>query len=222
MTIIKARTDALGAEFLLTAHNCADTFGAAPTDHWFAELPTENIMETFSLSEVNEFVSRLNDDLDRCDNGEGMECETIDAALKHYAASCCNFVQQVQQWGKDVFSGKIEFDPQVEREWKTRGDQLYHRAIEMQTVGQNAESEIPCHILDGQGELAAALWNMYRILYENWVTPRPSVGPAPRLGASITVDEEARKQIESLAPLPPGWKPNHIRQALILRKLRAT
>ena len=38
--------------------------------------------------------------MDRCDNGEGMECATLDDSLVHDGDLCLRLVGRIQLWGK--------------------------------------------------------------------------------------------------------------------------
>ena len=46
---------------------------------------------------MRSFTADLENRLTRCDNGEGMECATLDAALQHYTESCCRFAEEVRR-----------------------------------------------------------------------------------------------------------------------------
>jgi hypothetical protein len=48
-------------------------------------------MTTFDLVEVRGFAANLDERIQQCDNGEGMECSNLDDTLRHYAALCCEF-----------------------------------------------------------------------------------------------------------------------------------
>ena len=176
-------------------------------------------MTTFDLAEVRNFAAGLGASMNRCDNGEGMECASLDDTLRHYAALCCEFREGVRQWGRAVFAGRVAFDPEVERVWLDEGVRLYSRAVEMSAYGQTAE--VPCYMLDGQAVLQSALWDMYRLL-ENWVTPRLAVGPSARQGLALTpaASEEVRRRIEALPPLPTNWRPSDPRQQRQFDRLR--
>lgn len=176
-------------------------------------------MTTFDLVEVRNFTAELGARMNRCDNGEGMECASLDDALRHYAALCCQFREGVRQWGQAVFAGRVAFDPAVESVWLTEGVQLYARAIEMLAYGQKAE--VPCYVLEGQAVLQSALWELGRLL-GGWVAPKVAVGPAARQGLPSSADtaEETRKRIESLPPLPADWQPADLRQRGQFKKLR--
>jgi hypothetical protein len=175
-------------------------------------------MTTFDLAEVRVFAADLNTRMQRCDNGEGMECATLEADLRFYANLCCEFSGQIRQWGRAVFYGCVEFDSEVERVLKEEGRRLRSRAMESLDRGQKAE----CYILDEHDRLQSALWDLDRLL-KNWVTPKPAVGPSARqVHANLdpAVVEEGRRRIESLPPLPADWQPDDPRQQAMYRKLR--
>jgi hypothetical protein len=163
-------------------------------------------MTTFDFSDVRNFADDLNARMTRCDNGEGLECATLDAMLKHYADLCCRFVEAVRSWGRGVFQGTIAFDPKVEQLFKEEGDKLFSRASEVFILGQNAE--IPCFELDGQPGLQSALWRLGYLLAD-WVTPRLAVNPATRNRHELSEAElnESRSHLKALNPLPADWKP---------------
>jgi hypothetical protein len=168
-------------------------------------------MKTFDLAEVREFTTNLDAQMDRCDNGEGMECASLDAALIHYTTLCCDYLNGVRQWGRGVFSGRVSFDQEVEQLWLAEGWRLLDRATEMLLYGQSAE--IPCYTLDGQKLLQSALWELLRML-EGWVTPKLAVRPSARQDPPLSpvAAEEALRRIESLPPLPENWQPDDPRQ----------
>lgn len=176
-------------------------------------------MTAFDLAEVRSFAADLDARMNRCDNGEGMECASLDDALRHYAALCCEFRESVRQWGRAVFAGRVAFDPEVERVWLDEGVRLYSRAVETLAYGQQAEG--PCYTLDGQAVLQSALWDMYQLI-RKWVTPKLAVGPSARQGLPLipAVSEEVRRRIDALPPLPADWQPSDPRQQSQLKRLR--
>ena len=178
----------------------------------------EVAMTTFDLSEVLGFAADLDSQMDRCDNGEGIECSTLDAALVRYANLCCKFRDQVREWGRAVFSGRVAYDPDVECAWLDEALRVYKRATDMWTHGQ--ESEGQCYILEGRIFLQAALWDLYRLL-SGWVTPKLAVGPSARrerAAANGPFTDEVRRRVASLPPLPSSWQPDHVSQRALYRK----
>lgn len=176
-------------------------------------------MTTFDLAEVRDFAVNLGARMNRCDNGEGMECANLDDALRHYATLCCEFRERVREWGRAVFAGRVAFDPEVERVWREEGQRLVSRAVEM--LAYSLKAEAPCFTLDGKAVLQSALWDLSRLL-EGWVTPRLAVGPSARHdpGLAPATAEEARRRIGSLPPLPGDWLPADVRQQSQFKRLR--
>jgi hypothetical protein len=177
-------------------------------------------MTTFDLAEVQVFAAGLTAGMDRCDHGEGRECATIDASLYRYAELCCDFIETVRAWGREVFSGRVAFDPAVERVFKDEGHALYSRALDISKYGQKAEEA--CHVLEGRTVLRAALGELHRRL-NAWVTPRRAVGPLARREHALdpAASEEAIRRIASLPSLPESWQPSDPRLRALYRKLKA-
>jgi hypothetical protein len=176
-------------------------------------------MTTFDLAEVRNFAADLDARMDRCDNGEGMVCSTLDATLRHYAALCCEFREHVRGWGRAVFAGRVAFDPSVEQVWHDGCSHLARRAFDVLMLGEKAE--VPCGELDGKVALAYALLELYRLL-DGWVTPQLAVGPSARRGLNLppAAAEEVRRRLESLPPLPADWEPADPRRQKLFRILR--
>jgi len=143
-------------------------------------------MTTFDFKEVQDFAANVNRQLTECENGEGMECANIDHTLSCCAENCCGFTEKVRKWARDVFAGRVVFDPAVEQLWKAEAMQLYTRAFNLLEYGGQAESE--CYALNGKVKLQAALFRL-RNLLDGWVTPKLSVGPSARLGASLSLTQ---------------------------------
>ena len=141
-------------------------------------------MTTFDLDEVQAFAASLDARIGKCQNGEGMECASLDAALHYHAHLCCEFVCKAKQWGYGIFAGRVKYDSAVESLWLSEGNRLYQRALEYHRRGQTAI--LPCYDLPGQDVLVSALWDLERLL-KGWVTPALSVGAAARQGAVMDV-----------------------------------
>jgi hypothetical protein len=159
-------------------------------------------MTTYDLAEVRSFTSSLDARMNRCDNGEGMECANIDQAMTQYAKICCEFASALRAWGRAIFSGNAAFDPQVERHWLDEAARLRTRAVATLAHGRKAEDE--CYVLDGGAALRASLWELEQLL-SKWVAPKLSVGPSARQGQPPggTATEEARLRVASLPPPLP-------------------
>lgn len=175
-------------------------------------------MTTFDLAQVQEFASAINAQLDRCDHGEGAQCATIEAALNLYADCCCQFVDKVRQWARDVFTGKVAFNLKTEQSWKLELTKLYERARSLAEFARRAEFK--CWQLDEQKKLDAAIWHLERLI-NGWVTPKLAVGPSARRKLDGNAIAEARRRIASLTPLPPNWEPEDPVQRAWLHKARS-
>ncbi len=175
-------------------------------------------MTTFDLAEIRGFAADLGTRMDRCDNGEGMECASLDDSMRHYASLCCEFRENVRSWGREVFAGRLTFDPEVEKVFQTNGTKLYSRTLETFEFGRRAQT--PCYDLPGVAILGFALRDLY-VLMSGWVTPALAVGPSARQGLVLEPDAaaEAMRRIESLPPLPADWQPADLRQQMQYKKL---
>jgi hypothetical protein len=180
----------------------------------------EKAMTTFDLADVRRFTADLNARMDKCDNGEGMECANLDGTLRHYAELCCEFCQRVRAWGRAIFYGHAALDPEVEKLWFDEGIQLYRRASELWAYGREREGE--CFVLEHGAALGAALWQLQRLM-STWVTPKLAIAPGARNGfGSMTqaAKEEVQKRIDALPPLPADWQPSDPRRRALFRKLQ--
>ncbi len=162
-------------------------------------------MTTFDLAEVRGFTADIHARMNRRDNGEGSECAALNADLRRCDELCREFCDQVRQWGLAVFSGRVDFDPEVEEVLKEDGRRLSSRAMELWRYSQAFET--PCSNLDEQVHLKDALWDLDRLI-NNWVTPKLAVGPSARrwmIPGSAATEEEI-KRVASLPPLPVDWQ----------------
>jgi hypothetical protein len=174
-------------------------------------------MMAFDVKQVEDFAANLNARLDRCTNGEGNQCETIDVVLNCYAECCCRFAEEVRRWARDIFAGRVAFDPISEELWKAELVRLYDRAYKVWSLGRQAK--IPCYVLDGQCKLESALFNLGELI-SGWVTPRLAVGPSARQAfpSNPGAAEEVRRRIASLPPLPADWRPDFAQQQVQFRR----
>jgi len=178
-------------------------------------------MTTFDLDEVRRFTANLDTQMDRCDNGEGMECATLHATLQRYAELCCSFCDGIRRWAGEVFAGRVAYDREVERAWQTEGLRLFGRASQMWRHGWKSEGQ--CYILEGRICLQAALWDVYRLL-TGWVSPKLAVGPSARQASALNSlpTDEVRQRVASLPPLPANWQPDHPSQRALYQKERSS
>ena len=177
-------------------------------------------MTSFDLAEVRKFTANLTLRMKQCENGEGIECATLEDSLRHHARLCCELRDRIRDWGRSVFTGKVAFDPEVQRVWLDEGFELYYRAKESLIYGEIAE--VPCYVLEGKSILQSALWEL-GLLLENWVSPSLSVSPSARQGLAVNPEvlQEARTRVSNLPLLPPDWRPSDARQQGQLRRLKS-
>jgi hypothetical protein len=178
---------------------------------------TEQAMATFE--DVHRYTADLDTRMDQCDNGEGMECANLDGTLRHYAVLCCEFCDEVRQWGRAIFYGQASFDPEVETLWLGKGSVLYRRAKGLWAYGQEREGK--CFVLQNGAALGSALWRLERLL-SAWVTPKPAIAPLARHGVALnqSAKEEAQKRVDALPPLPANWEPTDPRGRTLFKKLQ--
>jgi hypothetical protein len=98
-----------------------------------------------------------------------------------------------------VFAGRVVFDRDAERLWRAEVGQVYAQAKRLWKLGRKAE--LPCWELKGQSKLETALWHL-NFLLENWVTPKLSVAPSPRVALRLDDAEAIRKQLAELPAFP--------------------
>jgi hypothetical protein len=176
-------------------------------------------VNTFDLVDVRDYAASLHARLERCDNGEGMECANLDDAMQYHAQLCCELRDKIRRWGREVFAGRVAFDPEVEKVWLDEAFRLYDSSIKALAYGQSAQEE--CFVLEGAQSLRAALWDLGCLL-QGWRSPKLSVGPSARLGLTLqpAAAVAARQRIESLPPLPADWTPLDATQQRNYSKLR--
>lgn len=176
-------------------------------------------MTRYDLSEFRAFAADLKHRMDDCDNGEGMECSSLDGSLLHYAEWCDEFREHVCEWGMGIFAGRVSFDPEVERILREEGHQLFGRASEWLSSGKEGEGE--CFTLEAITVLEPAVMKLGQLL-RGWITPQLSVSPSARNADSLTPEmiAEAQAKVSSLPPLPENWQPTDERQRQRYKKLR--
>lgn len=176
-------------------------------------------MTTFDLAGVRDFTADIMDQMSRCEPAGGMECAKMDALLRRYAELCQDFRGHVREWGHAVFSGRVNFDPEVERLWREEGSRVHSQVTWAWQCGQAAERE--GFILEELDGLRAAIDELGRLL-QGWVTPGLAVGPAARRWRypDQAATEEERRRVASLPPLPADWEPDDPQQRVLYRKIR--
>jgi hypothetical protein len=158
-------------------------------------------MKTFDYEQVNATLSPLKAKLQDCAHGEGNQCEMLDSHLNCCAEICFKVHGALVEWAQDVFAGRVVFDPEAERLWRAEVGQIYAQAKRVWKFGRKAEA--PCWDLPGQSKLETALWHLNYLL-ENWVTPKLSVAPSPRVTPQLdaTAVNSMRQQLAELPAFP--------------------
>ena len=172
-------------------------------------------MTNFDLLSVRAYAASIDDQMERCDNGEGIFCATLDASLRRYAGIACEFRETVRQWGRAVFAGRAAYDIEVERAFLDKTARLYRRLLAL--WHRASRSEEPCYTLEGHIVLQAALFDLRRLL-DNWTQPKKAVSPSAR--TRVDASAEAREILSSLPSLPTDWKPDDTAQQKAYRQLR--
>jgi hypothetical protein len=166
-------------------------------------------MTTFDLADVHRFTGEIGIRMDR----------TLGAALRHYAEICREFRDGLRGWGRAVFAGRVEYDPEVERVWLDEGRRLHARASDVYAHSRGSAASRDS--LENLAALEAALGGLDRLLTE-WVTPGPAIGPSAgrwRFPDQAATEDE-RRRIASLPPLPGDWEPDDPGQRARYREFR--
>jgi hypothetical protein len=168
------------------------------------------------LAEVRSFTSTIARRMAACDNGEGVECATLDSLVATYAELCLSYLDELRHWHLEVFSGRVAFDPETERLWKATGEALYRRAAEVQAYGSQAAQ--PCFVIEAQPWLEAWL-SLLDCRLKKWMTPRLAVGPSVRIRIEddSAAYDRVKEIIAALPSLPSDWQPDDARQRVIFR-----
>jgi hypothetical protein len=173
------------------------------------------MMATLDLAAVSRFTADLNERQRRCDNGEGMECSTLENSINHYVQLCEELQNGVVRWAHAVFSGEVPLDPAVETLLVQETRILIGHAKRVAERGRTFEG--PCFVIEGLDRLYRRIQFLEGLL-SHWVTPQLAVGPASR----TTLPEETQRQITErlakLQPLPSDWRPADREQAAFFRK----
>ncbi len=185
-------------------------------------------MTTFDLAEVREFTATIDARLKQCDNGEGMVCATLEESLRHYAGLCIEFREGVRAWGRAVFTGRVIFDPEVERLVLVEGNKLLNQAVAKADHAGMMEydhSRTPeagcCYVMEGLQPLRSALWGLSRLM-NDWITPALSISPGPRVRRHHTPEQLGAilTRLAAMPPLPADWQPDDPKQRQELENIR--
>jgi hypothetical protein len=157
--------------------------------------------EVIDLPAARRFTSELNEELRRCDNGEGDVCSTLDARIEHYEGACARLREIVYSWGRDVFTGRVEFNDETEAVLKKELRELLDRAQRVAEQGHALNWE--CFELT---KLPMLDWYVadFGFLLAHWVRPRRAVSPAPRVRIPDAAAREIAESLRSLPPAPPA------------------
>lgn len=172
---------------------------------------------TLDLAAVRRFTDDLNDQVRRCENGEGITCSNLDEAISHYVRLSASLHDYIGQWAQAVFSGRLEFDPDVDSLLNAEARRLLRRAKQIAARGRVMDGE--CFELKALDALHYHIVNFDYFL-ENWVKPRLAVSPAPRNRLHQPVAEEIAKRIAALPLLPSDWRPSDPDQLVFFQKQR--
>jgi len=158
-------------------------------------------MKTFDYEQVTAILSPLKAKFQDCAHGEGNQCEALDKHLDCCAEICFEVHAALVKWAQDVFAGRVAFDREAESLWRAEVSQIYAQAKQLWKLGRKAE--VPCWELPGQSKLETALWHL-KFLLDDWVTPKLSVAPSPRVTLQLDAAEVAsiHGQLAELPPFP--------------------
>jgi hypothetical protein len=167
------------------------------------------------VEDVRGFAAKLNEELDRCNNGEGTVCVSLDASLEYYAARCCRLYDQIRAWARDVFCGRVAFDESMEEAWVKAGVSLKNRSVEM--LKHAHQSEDGCWELSSLLQLEDAVAKLSGLL-DGWIRPTLSVGPGARHWKLGNDQLEAIRGKVAQLPGPNDWPAEDARHNSLDRK----
>ncbi len=176
-------------------------------------------MTTFDLVQVQDFVASIDARMGPDLNGARDNHAALATALREHGELCHEFTEKVRAWGQAVFSGRIEFDPEVESVVRAEGARLANRVADLEKLGLAAGlADVTLGAMDA---FRSAVERMNRLL-NHWVRPQLAVGPGPRHWRHVTPEmiEEARRRVAALPPLPADWLPDDPEQRARFQKLR--
>ncbi len=173
------------------------------------------MLATLDLAAVRRFTADLSERHRRCDNGEGMECSTLESSIDLYVRLCEELQRGVERWALAIFSGEVPLDPAVETLLKHETRLLIGRAKRVAERGRTFEG--PCYHLAGLNRLFRQI-QVLEALLSPWVTPQLAVGPAPRTTIPDETERVIKERLAKLQPLPADWRPADPEQAAFFRK----
>lgn len=175
-------------------------------------------MTALDLDAVRGYAKDLEDQIRRCDNGEGMFCSDLDGRIDHYVELCQNLRSYISRWARAVFEGRIGFDREVEDAFQSQIQLLLRRSDEVAAHGRQMDGM--CFTLEGLNPLHHQIASLY-YLRDHWVSPRRAIGPAPRVELAHAAAQEIAERLESLEPLPADWHPSDPLQDIYFQHKRA-
>lgn len=119
-------------------------------------------MKTLDLTETRGYVADIFTRLNRCDNGEGMGCATLEESLSLYASECDWFCETVRQQLGSLLVGSTEAGLKSARLWIDEGRSLHVRAKNRLAVGTTMINV--CYPFSGEAKLGAALTRLEEVL----------------------------------------------------------
>ena len=167
------------------------------------------MLTTFDLPSVQQFATHR--DLRRSQrHEEGSCCIDLDELLGRHVTTCEELRGSVDHWAREVFAGRIAFDPEVERVFK---DELQRTLSEARPLAEHGRAvETDCFSLEQLAALEDCVAH-FTFLLTNWISPQRSTAPAPRVSLGEAIDQQIRERIATLPPLPTDWQPKDCRQA---------
>jgi hypothetical protein len=179
-------------------------------------------MLTFDLAGVREFTADISARMPSLPEPvEGMECAKMEDLLRRYAELCREFCGRVRAWGHAVFSGRVDFDPEVERLLREGGSDVHSQATWAFQCGQVIEREYST--LEGMSSLRYAIDELGQLL-QGWVTPKLAVGPAAKRWRypDQAATEEERRRVASLLAAPASRESNGAGPQALAREVRTS
>jgi hypothetical protein len=172
------------------------------------------MVTTFDLPSISQFAKELDIRRRQC-HGEGTYCSDLDEMLSCQANVCQTLREAVNEWAKQIYTGKATLEPEVEAVFLKELHRTLELAIPVLTHAQAVSNQ--CFQLEHLTKLQHWVRD-FTFLLENWASPRRAVSPAARVPISQEADAEIRQRIADLPGLPNHWRPTDPRQARIFRQ----
>lgn len=147
------------------------------------------------LAAVRRFTDDLNEQVRRCETGEGTVCADLDQTLSHYVQLCSELRAYIDQWAQAVFSGQLEFDPEIDSVLYEESRRILRRAKAVAARGRALDGE--CFELENLNALHHHVFDL-DFLVDNWVKPRLAVSPAPRVAIPPATHAEIAERLSQM------------------------